>query len=609
MTFSVLRYLFSVFFVTALAVGAGFAPAKAEDAASAKETAPVSQTATSLPVMVLPLCEKLNAASVALWEPADLAAVKAFYAARECRPFWIEGHGLTRSARLILAEFDKAADWGLDAADFRIDAVAREMSWNNDEALAAELAITSAVLRYARYARGGRIADPSTQLSSYIDRRPSLPDASEVLTRMVTDAEPDKALTSYHPQQDQFLKLKALLKTYRDMSADDQSTQIAVKGPTLTVGKRHGDVALLKRRFGIASQAGDEDLFTEDLAAAVKVFQKSKSLRGDAIVGSGTRRALNRGGSPSDKIAAVVANMEAWRWMPEDLGHSYLFVNIPSYALTHVEDGRVIFNERVIVGKQSTQTPIFSHELSSIVLRPEWYMPDSIKIKKLVSASNRGRTLESQGYAVKRNGKRISSSSVNWSRVNLSAYTIYQPSGGRNALGNVKFLFPNKHSVYMHDTPERSLFNGSSRTYSAGCVRVRNPLALAAQLLDEDKGAGKFDVNSLVRKGAHNNEIKLDKPVPVHIGYFTVWVEENGTATFLEDSYGHQKRITLALGGRWKQIDRGRDHLAAVDTSQLKSVSLRSRAASESRRRMAETEPRGGRRPVGFFSSLFGPPL
>jgi murein L,D-transpeptidase YcbB/YkuD len=239
--------------------------------------------------------------------------------------------------------------------------------------------------------------------------------------------------------------------------------------------------------------------------------------------------------------------------------------------------------------------------MKTIVLRPEWNLPDSIKLTALLS----GRSIERQGYVVMRNGHTVDSTRVNWGRANLSEYTFYQPAGDDNALGLVKFLFPNKHSVYLHDTPSRYLFDERVRLYSHGCVRVRNPQQLAQKIFDIDRGAAAPDVKSLVRKGPKDNDVALDTPLPVHVGYFTVWVGDNGKAEYFRDFYGHQQRITLALAGQWNRIDVGKDHLAAVDTSALQQVRIRSdvRKRSASKRKydppMGLTHDDGRRRYSG----------
>ncbi|HPG89966.1 MAG TPA: L,D-transpeptidase family protein, partial [Hyphomicrobium sp.] len=235
-------------------------------------------------------------------------------------------------------------------------------------------------------------------------------------------------------------------------------------------------------------------------------------------------------------------------------------------------NGALVSTERVIVGKNDTQTPIFSKSMSTIVLRPEWFLPDSIKLEKLLSSQRRGSNIESQGYVIRKGKRIVPSWTINWAKANISAYEIFQPSGDGNALGDVKFLFPNKHSVYLHDTPSKSLFASGTRLFSHGCIRVKNPLLLAQTLLDEDKGLNRYDVKTLVRRGPGGNTVTLDNPVPVHIGYFTAWAEDDGVVRIYPDYYGHEQRIKLALENKWKAIDKGDDHLAAVDTVQLKAV-------------------------------------
>lgn len=526
------------------------------------------------------ICERLNETAMPGVDLEDRAAVIAFYNERGCRPVWLVQGGLTRAAALAVGEIGEAGAWGLDDDDFRLTRLKAVEALGADAPFAAiadaELEITGAILRYARYARGGRIVSPATQLSSYLDRQPELPDPAAVLAAIAVAPEPDAVLRSYQPTSEQFLRLKALLKEARASRKEAEVLTVPLGGPLLKEGDRHADVALIKKRLSVASVAGEEDLFTEPLKAAVKKLQAAAGLSADGMVGAKTRKAFvvakPRG------TDTIIANMEAWRWMPSDLGDRHIFINVPSFSIALYNHGVEEFNERVIVGEKETQTPIFSMAMQTIVLRPEWYLPDSIKLKKLLG----GRSLESQGYVIRKNGRKIDSSRVNWAKANLSAYSVSQPSGSDNALGDVKFLFPNKHAVYLHDTPTKSLFNADVRTFSHGCVRVRNPLALAQVLLDEDKGNGAFNVDKLVRKGPHQNDIALDTPLPVHIGYFTVWVGEDGKPVYFDDTYGHERRITLALAKQWAKIDVGKDHLAAVDTSKLKDV-----AAAQQRRRMA----------------------
>lgn len=217
---------------------------------------------------------------------------------------------------------------------------------------------------------------------------------------------------------------------------------------------------------------------------------------------------------------------------------------------------------------------MFSRNLRSVVLKPSWQLPESIKVEKLIDAQRRGSSIEDEGYVIKKGQKTVESWKVDWSKADLTAYTFFQPSGDGNALGKVKFLFPNKHSVYLHDTPKKSLFDSSERLFSHGCVRLRNPLDFAQRLIDIAKGEGLLDVKEAVEDGPGNNQVTLENPIPIHLGYFTVWAADDGQAEYLGDPYGHEQRIALALENKWDEIDKGGDHLAAVDTQELKKVRI-----------------------------------
>ncbi|WP_083567492.1 L,D-transpeptidase family protein [Hyphomicrobium sp. CS1GBMeth3] len=532
-----------------------------------------------------------NAGRALDWPPTPRqTAVQAFYEERGYSPLWVDETGFKSEAQSVIEEMAKADTWGLSAGSYTV-APPRDIS---DASLAeAEIRLSFTILDYVEAARGGRITQPSEQLSSYLDRRPNLPDPLTVLREFGTSHEPVATLLSYHPQHEQFARLRAAYLTIVSDAQRIRDTAIAIRGPNLRKGMDDPEVAVLKKRLGLASTT---TLFDDELDAAVRRFQREHGARGvDGIVGYRTRRALNT--TDTSKLATLRANMEQWRWMPADLGASHVLVNIPEFKVELIRDGAVAFSERVVVGKTATQTPIFSHRMQTVVLHPRWYVPESIKVKEFLPSLLRGRSLESRGFVLSRNGKEISSRRVNWSKADIRNYDVYQSSGDYNALGQVKFLFPNQHAVYLHDTPKRHLFNSSVRTFSHGCIRVRNPLKFAKLLLNDDKGWSEQHVKDLAADGPLDNAITLDDTVPVHIAYFTAWVDDDGTLRTVRDIYGHERRIKLALEGRWSEIDKGKNHLAPVDMAEVK----RSQPKRSSSRRKTATASSGWSAPMGLL--------
>lgn len=503
----------------------------------------------------------------------DRAALARFYAARTYAPLWVSKSGLSAKGADIIAELGKANDWGLEAAAFPIPALVpgQGSAGPTSDALAeAELTLSLSVLKYARHARGGRIPDPATQLSSYLDRKPQLLAPEEVMDRIAATDKPAEYLRGLHPKHPQFEKLRQALLKLRNPSGADEAPVTLPPGAQLIPGRSDPQVALLRQRLKVAAPAspdgaaGDANFYDADLKAAVIAFQKERGTLPDGIVGNATRALLNDVDGPPS-TGRIVANMEQLRWMPDDLGSLYVTINIPEFTLRIVKDGAVIHTERVITGLPGKQTPVFSETIKSIAFQPRWNVPNSIKVNELWPSLARGGTyFRRQGLRLSRNGRDVNPESVDWSSTDIRNYDVYQPPGASNVLGELKFNFPNKHAVYMHDTNARGLFEQPSRTFSHGCVRVRNPRRLAEILMAEDKGWEAGRVADLISNGPPNNDVPVERSIPVHIVYLTAWVDEAGTLQTARDVYGHEKRIQQALEGKWSQIAKGPNHLAPV---------------------------------------------
>ena len=277
----------------------------------------------------------------------------------------------------------------------------------------------------------------------------------------------------------------------------------------------------------------------------MKTFQESLGLQVDGVIGPATVAALNGGAATTKED--ILANMERWRWLPEDLGDFHVHVNLPEFRL-FVENGttatgyEVAYTTRIVIGTPKNQTPVFSDEIEHVVVNPYWNVPSSIAKNEIAPhlAANPG-YLASQNMELLSGGRVINASAIDWSSTNVNNFRIRQRPGAGNALGKIKFLFPNQHDVYLHDTPSKSLFARSYRAYSHGCMRVQNPMEFAAALLAHEPVLTVAELESEV--GGSERWNNLDRHIPVHITYFTLRVDADGTIRSYGDVYGYNKKI------------------------------------------------------------------
>jgi len=402
-----------------------------------------------------------------------------------------------------------------------------------------------------------------------------------VMSEIAEADEADAYLRGLHPQHAQFKALRNALLKLRDPGVDSEGEKIVrlpPPGPLLSLGKSHPDVVLLRQRLKVEPKPDEEggevvlEVFDQAVLEAVKEFQRGEGLSVDGVVGNNTRSTLN-GDSAEVSEDMIIANMEQWRWMPEDMGEFYVNSNVPEYKVRVVRDGQIVHEERIITGELDKQTPVFSDKMETVVFHPFWGVPNSIKVNELLpSIARGGNALDRHNLKLQYKGRTVDPNAIDWSTADIRNFHVYQPPGGGNVLGEVKFLFPNKHQVYMHDTPTKHLFSKTQRTFSHGCMRVRDPLKLAATVLNYDKGWDLERVKQTVDSGPENNNVTLDTSVPVHVTYFTAVADEDGKVTAFPDIYGHEDRIKLALAGRWNEINKGRDHLAPVRIDRSKII-------------------------------------
>jgi murein L,D-transpeptidase YcbB/YkuD len=505
----------------------------------------------------------------------DRAALAAFYSERNEPLLWVTNAGLTAKARHAMAEIAKADDWGLVASAFELPKLAQGDATTADLA-SAEIKLGLAVLKYARHARGGRM-DPA-QLSKHLDQKPTLREPKSVLDAVAATETPGTYLRDLHPKHVQFQRLRqALLKArggHHAKPAEPAKSEAPARlpdGPTLKLGSEHPDVAIVRQRLGLPLPRGAENTFDLEVQDALKAFQGQNNIQTTGMLTPRTRSALNAGAKQQpvaakpalagSDVQRLIANMERWRWMPEHLGEIHVWDNIPEFMSRVVKKGQLIHSAKIVVGKPDTPTAVFSANMKFLVFHPEWGVPDSIKIKELAPYLRSGGSgffffgggdtsiLTRQRLRVVYNGRPVDASSVDWGSVDIRRYTFLQSAGPHNVLGVVKFMFPNKHDIYMHDTPQRELFEKPTRAYSHGCMRVQNPERLAELLLAEDKGWPAEQVRGLLAQG-YNNEVPLQRQIPVHVTYFTAVAGEDGQVSYFGDIYGHDNRVLAALGGK-----------------------------------------------------------
>ncbi|HEU4380838.1 MAG TPA: L,D-transpeptidase family protein [Hyphomicrobiaceae bacterium] len=491
-------------------------------------------------------------------EREDYAALASFYAEGNGQPVWTSRSGLTQRAKDGIAELRKADDWGLRAADYEVPVLDSAASF---EMLAdAEIRISLAVMKYGRHARGGRL-DPGS-VSRLFDQDPPVYDPRSLMAALAVADPVDAYLRRLHPQHAQFERLRQAMLAARGVKPEVNPAHVRVpSGPQLKPGQPHPDVAVLRQRLSVAAPAGGPaDIFDDALADAVKAFQQQNGHKPTGIVTSATRSALNSALRPSgaDPTSRLIINMERWRWMPENLGPFYVWDSVPEQMTKVYDNGKLVLAERIVVGKPETPTPMFSSDMLFVIFHPSWGVPPGMKANELLPqlrdagggffglfGGGASAVLEAHGLRVTRGGQPVNPNSVNWSSANIHQYEFVQPPGPKNVLGMVKFRFPNKHNVYMHDTPERHLFGGGLRTFSHGCMRVQNPVRFAEVLLARDKGWDSDAVAGYARRGG---EIKLTTPIPVHVTYFTTTVDEDGKVQNWPDIYALDGRLASALG-------------------------------------------------------------
>jgi L,D-transpeptidase YcbB len=516
-----------------------------------------TKAASSVPPADQPVADKLRdmlaAKSARTFDrKGERAAVEKFYGAREFAPLWTQASALTESGKGVIARLKDAASDGLNAADYPVPDFAAA---TGPDALAeAELKLTASMLDYARHAQSGRMH--YSQVSGDIEYPEHPTDPAEVLANVTTAKDASAALDSYNPPHKLYRELKAKLAELRGEGGP--VVQIA-EGPALKFtparGKKQAPVEMeddrvpqLRAKLGITENA-DDTRYDADVAEAVRKFQQGAELKPTGVLDDKTVKAIN---SPrrDRQIDTVIVNMERWRWLPRQLGapaigNAYVILNIPDYTLKVMQNGAQIWTTRVVTGQPGIHaTPLLTETMKFITVNPTWNVPPSIIYNEYLPA------LQQDPTVLQRMGLKLEYG-------HDGSVHISQPPGEANALGRIRFNFPNKFLVYQHDTPEKSLFAGEDRALSHGCQRVQNPDQYAATLLGITDPQGHYTpekIRSMYGKG--EIDIKFPTPIPVNITYQTAFVDDAGKLQFRKDVYGRDATmLALLRNGKGRDLE------------------------------------------------------
>lgn len=482
--------------------------------------------------------------------PAAHEALLAQYAAQSYRPIWLTDGRLSPRGKDVLALLAAAGDEGLEPQSYLPTGLASFEAPlpEHDAAAMARLDIdlSAAALRYARDASGGQF-EPAL-LSRYHDVSPPWVAPGKALKVIAFSPFAADYLRGLSPTHPAYAAMKKALAELRAVEAEPKDDRIA-DGEIVKKGGSDARIPAVRARLAElgfkAAPAVDADpeLLDAELSVQLRLFQKQAGVRVTGALGPQTVAALNATGN-GGSVAKLLDNMERLRWLPRDLGKRYVFVNQAAFAATVMKDGKPEWTTRVIVGKPNTQTSVFHDEMEMVVFNPSWGVPQSIIVNEYLPKLRRDPDyLDRMGFkVVNQQGKVIPSRAVSWGSYGSKVpFGVQQPPGSDNALGELKFLFPNTHDIYMHDTPSRELFERDMRAFSHGCVRVQDPRQFASVVL----GMTPEEVAAKV-ESKDSQTVRLKEKLPVHITYFTAWPDETGNIVYFNDIYGRDRTLETA---------------------------------------------------------------
>jgi murein L,D-transpeptidase YcbB/YkuD len=503
---------------------------------------------------------------------ADL--LPGYYRTRGYAPAWLDGRGLTVAGRQLLDLLRSADEHGLCPEDYHLaqiepligleeDCRRYGMPFDKGYLARLDLLLTDAFLLYAAHLVEGRV-DPEEVHEGW-RARPRKVDLLRLLEYVLNNDRLVPVLADLAPPHQGYLRLREELERHRQISALGGWQQIPA-GSVLRAGDIDPRLPLLRQRLRGSGDllAHDEvgesgELFDKVTAAALARFQLRHGLVGDGVLGAKTLAALNV--SVEARIRQIELNLERWRWLPKDLGDRHILVNIADFQLTVMEGELVAMTMPVVVGTAYRKTPVFSARMDHLIFAPYWTVPSTIlREDKLPKIKADPGYVQRQHFEIVRgtegNPIFLDPWAISWKRVTAATFPgqLRQKPGPKNPLGRVKFMFPNAFDVYLHDTPEKHLFGRDARTFSSGCIRIQRPSDLASCLLAE-QGWGRERILAAMTR-SEPLRVGLTRPLPVHILYWTAWVDSEGSLQYRDDIYLRDLDLDLALSNRRGQTGR-----------------------------------------------------
>ncbi len=468
---------------------------------------------------------------------------------------WFDDQQLNERGEVAINWLQNADQHGLKSRDYQLPRLQRQVkNVSQDNVREIDEVLTATFLRLTEELAVGRIrpavADPDWHISG--DEFDSVTFLGNLFNQNADAELLNNAMQALLPQTPDYSFLQQTLADYQKIAKQGGWPAIADM-PLLKPGEQHAELANIRQRLAaeftdLAVHANPIDVYDEQLVEAVKQFQQRYSLKVDGIIGSATRKAMSE--PVSQRITQLRTSLERLRWLPDDPGERYLMVNLAGYQLTAIENETIALNMPVIIGRSYRQTPSFNSDMSHIVFNPYWNVPNKIaRLDILPKQQADPDYLASQQFQVfeKIDDQRVERSidEINWQQLSSSyfPYILRQQPGPLNALGTMKFMFPNPWSIYLHDTPQKELFAQSQRNFSSGCIRVADPLALAEFSLNQPDS--RMLIDSVLASRQNTGKV-LNTPLPVYAVYQTAW-SENGQIRFADDHYGRDARMAKFL--------------------------------------------------------------